>query len=199
MIKWYRNPMMQADLGGSMGLDTPEPQDTPMPEATPDDAPEPKSFSQEDVDRIVGERIKREREKMQRETKAQVDRARGEAERLAQMTAEQRAQEEAKKRQQELEAREADITRREVRAQAMETLAEKGLPKGLVDTLDCTNADTCQASLEAVEKAFKAAVEAEVNARLRTPEPPKAGTNRQPKEQDLTGTIRSKLFPDKPQ
>lgn len=152
MIKWYRNPMMQADLGGSMGLDTPEPQDTPMPEATPDDAPEPKSFSQEDVDRIVGERIKREREKMQRETKAQVDRARGEAERLAQMTAEQRAQEEAKKRQQELEAREADITRREVRAQAMETLAEKGLPKGLVDTLDCTNADTCQASLEAVER-----------------------------------------------
>ena len=50
MIKWYRNPMMQADLGGSMGLDTPEPQDTPMPEATPADAPEPKSFSQEAVD-----------------------------------------------------------------------------------------------------------------------------------------------------
>uniref|UniRef100_UPI000A52BAC2 capsid assembly scaffolding protein Gp46 family protein n=1 Tax=Geobacillus kaustophilus TaxID=1462 RepID=UPI000A52BAC2 len=71
--------------------------------------------------------------------------------------------------------REAEITRRELRATALETLAEKGLPKQLADILVYTDAETCQKSIESVEKVFRDAVEAAVNERLKGGEPPKGG------------------------
>ena len=201
MTRWHRIQMRQADqdAGGAaeVAADALEAAETAA--GPGGDRTEPAGFSQADLDRIVSDRLRRERDKMQREIKSQVEAARTEAERLAQMTADERAREEAQKRQQALEAREAALTRREVRAQALEALAERGLPKGLAETLDCSSADACQASLAAVEKAFRAAVEAEVNNRLRAPEPPKAGVNRPIETQDLPGSIRAKLFPDKPQ
>lgn len=68
-----------------------------------------------------------------------------------------------------------DITTRELRATAYETLAEKNLPKELVDILNYSDAEQCNKSIEAVEKAFKSAVEKSVNEKLRGGNPPKGG------------------------
>ena len=102
-----------------------------------------------------------------------------EAQKLARMTAEQKAEHERKQREEQLAKREAEITRRELTAQAKDTLAGKGLPIELAATLNYTDADACSASLAAVEKAFAAAVSKAVDERLRQPAP-KSGAENQP-------------------
>ena len=119
------------------------------------------------VDRVISERLNRAQSKWEKDFKEKLEQAKTEAEKLAKMNADQKAEYERKKREEELAAREADITKRELRAQALEQLAEKGLPKQLADILVYTDADSTNTSLEAVEKSFKEAVEAGINERLR--------------------------------
>ena len=133
----------------------------------------PRTFTQEDVDRIVNQRLARQ----QREADARVararDEARTEAERLAAMTQEQRIQHEReqtesamRERESSIAAREAEIARRELRAEAIETLASRGLPRNLEQILNYSGAEACSQSIDAVEKVFRDAVKAEVTKQL---------------------------------
>ena len=97
-----------------------------------------------------------------------------EAEKLAMMTKEEKAQYLAQKHEKELDEREAGITRRELMAEAKNTLAEKKLPVGLAEVLNYTDADSCNKSIAAVEKAFQEAVQAAVEEKLKGGKPPKA-------------------------
>ena len=130
-----------------------------------------KTFTQKDVDKLIQERVAREQAKW--EKKVQDERT--EAEKLAKMNADQKAEYEKQKKLDELAKREKDITTRELRATAYETLAEKNLPKELVDILNYSDAEQCNKSIEAVEKAFQSAVEKAVNDKLRGGNPPKGG------------------------
>ena len=95
---------------------------------------------------------------------------------MAAMNEKQKADYERDKQLKALEQRERDITTRELKATAYETLAEKGLPKELADILNYTDADQCKASIDAVEKAFQSSVEKAVNEKLRgNNQPPKSG------------------------
>ena len=75
--------------------------------------------------------------------------------------------------QKELDAREAEITKRELMATAKNTLTDKKLPLELADILVYTDAESCNASIAAVEKAFNTAVEAAVQERLKGGDPMK--------------------------
>lgn len=130
-----------------------------------------KTFTQKDVDKLIQDRLAREQSKWEK----RVQDERTEAEKLAKMNAEQKAKYAEEKRLSELEKREKEITTRELRATAYETLAEKNLPKELVDILNYESAETCNKSIEAVEKAFQSAVEKAVNDKLRGGNPPKGG------------------------
>ena len=110
---------------------------------------------------------------MQAEINTKVQEAVTEAERLAKMNAEQKAQYEREKKEKEIADREAAITKRELMATAKEQLAEKGLPVSLAAVLNYSNAEECSASIEAVGKAFQEAVEKAVNDRLSGGKPPK--------------------------
>ena len=77
------------------------------------------------------------------------------------------------KKEKELINREAEITRKELIAEAKNTLAEKKLPVGLADVLNYADADSCNKSISAVEKAFQEAVETAVQDRLKGGKPPK--------------------------
>lgn len=132
---------------------------------------EGKTFTQADIDRIVQQTIAKERKRAE----TAVQNARTEAERLAQMTAEQRAEHERQEREVALAKREAELTRRELRAQALETLTGRGLPHELADVLNYADADTCNASLTGMEKAFRTAVQRGVEDRMRGT-PPKSGS-----------------------
>lgn len=136
------------------------------------------SFSpeqQEYVNRLINQTIAKERSKWEKDFETRLNEAKTEAEKLAKMNAEQKAEYERQKREESLAKREQEITRRELRATALETLAEKGLPKQLADILDYTDAESTNKSIESVEKVFREAVEAAVNERLKGGAP-KGGT-----------------------
>jgi len=134
------------------------------------------SEQQEYINKLIGQTIAKERSRWEKEFQTKLDEAKTEAEKLAKMTAEQKAEYERRKREEELAKREREITRRELRATALETLAEKGLPKQLAEILDYTDAESTNKSIEAVEKVFREAVEQAVNERLKGGGAPKGGT-----------------------
>lgn len=111
------------------------------------------------------------RAKWEADAKAQAD----EAAKLAKMKTDEKAEYERQKREDELAKREADITRRELHAEAVTQLTEKGLPASLADILDCTSAENCKKSMEKVEKAFNEAVEKSVNSKLKGTTPKSGG------------------------
>lgn len=129
--------------------------------------------NQAEFDRRVGKALKTNQSKMQADIDAKIQEARTEAEKLAKMNAEQKAEYEKEKREKELADREASITKRELAATAKEQLAEKGLPLSLADVLNYSSAEACAASIDAVGKAFQEAVEKAVEDRLSGGKPPK--------------------------
>lgn len=96
-----------------------------------------------------------------------------EAEKLSKMTKEEKAQYLQQKKEKELSDRENEITRRELMAEAKNTLAEKKLPAGLAEVLNYADAEACKASIAAIEKAFQAAVQSAVEERLKGDKPPR--------------------------
>lgn len=96
-----------------------------------------------------------------------------EAEKLAKMTKEEKAQYMQQKREKELADREAAITRKELMAEAKNTLASDGLPQELAEVLDYSDADTCKKSMEKVKEVFQRAVETAVEEKLKGGKPPK--------------------------
>lgn len=132
-----------------------------------------KLYSQAEVENIINRRFA----KLQRESEKQAEQARKEGvtegEKLATMSAEERfkaqqekAESDFKAREDALKQREAELTRKELRAQAVETLTGKGLPASLADILNLADAEACNASIATVEKVFRDALKAEVDKRL---------------------------------
>lgn len=138
------------------------------------EAKQEKLLTQSEVDALIEKRLaraQRDQEKRLSEARAAgvqegEERARmSEAERLK--ADREKAERDAGEREKALRQREAEITRRELRAEALETLAGKGLPRELGELLDYTDAETCKASIGTVEKVFRAAVQAGVDERIR--------------------------------
>ena len=125
--------------------------------------PTAKTFTQDELNAIIDKRLERER----KDAQARIDKAVTEAQKLAKMSADERAEHERQELQKTLAQREAEITKRELRAEAKSQLSDKGLPVELAEVLPYTDADTTNAALAAVEKVFRQAVEKGVNERLK--------------------------------
>ena len=96
-----------------------------------------------------------------------------EVEKLARMNEAEKNKYLEEKKQAEWAAREAALTKRELAASAKDTLSERGLPLRLADVLNYSNAEAVKASIDAIEAAFNAEVEARVGERLKGGRPPK--------------------------
>lgn len=116
--------------------------------------------------------IEKERAKWESEQAARA----AEAEKLAKMKADEKAQYEREKAEKALADREAAVTKRELAAEAKSQLSDMGLPVKLAEVLDYSSAEACKASIDAVSAAFNEAVQAAVDERLRPKANPKAGT-----------------------
>lgn len=121
------------------------------------------------VQQAIGTAVKNAQEKWKLMTDDKVS----EAEKLAKMNKEEKAEYLRKKQEKELSEREAAVTKKELMAEAKNTLAEKKLPVGLADVLNYSDADSCKKSIDAVEQSFQKAVEAAVQEKLKGGEPPK--------------------------
>lgn len=145
---------------------------------------EPQSFddflktggNQAEFDRRVQKAVNTAVTNAQEKWQALTDDKLSEAEKLAKMTKEEKAQYMQQKKEKELSEREAAITRKELMAEARNTLAGDGLPQGLAEVLSYTDADACKKSMETVKAAFQKAVEAAVEEKLKGGKPPKKAT-----------------------
>lgn len=133
--------------------------------------------NQAEFDRRVQKAIDTAVSNAQQKWQALTDDKLSEAEKLAKMNKEEKAAYMQQKKEKELSDRESAVARKELMAEAKNTLAEKKLPAGLAEVLNYTNAESCNKSIDAVEKAFQAAVEAAVQERLKGGEPPKTPPN----------------------
>jgi hypothetical protein len=125
--------------------------------------PTAKTFTQDELNAIIDKRLERER----KDAQARIDKAVTEAQKLAKMSADERAEHEKQAHEKALADREAEITKRELRAEAKSQLSDKGLPIELAEILPYTDADTTNAAIVATEKVFRAAVEKGVTERLK--------------------------------
>lgn len=115
-----------------------------------------------------------------------------EAEKLSKMNKEEKDAYMRQKQEKDLLDREATITRRELMAEAKNTLAEKKLPVGLAEVLNYTDADSCNKSIAAVEKAFQEAVQSAVEEKLKGGKPPKKATSQE--ETDLVKQVEDLMM-----
>lgn len=129
--------------------------------------------NQAEFDRRVQKAVNTAVTKAQEKWQALADDKLSEAEKLAKMTKEEKAQYMQQKREKELTDREAAITRKEMMAEAKNTLASDGLPQELAEVLDYSDADTCKKSMEKVKEVFQRAVETAVEEKLKGGKPPK--------------------------
>ena len=127
--------------------------------------------NQAEFDRRVQKAIDTAVSNAQQKWQALTDDKLSEAEKLAKMNKEEKAAYMQQKKEKELSDRESAVARKELMAEAKNTLAEKKLPAGLAEVLNYTDAESCNKSIDAVEKAFQAAVEAAVQERLKGGDP----------------------------
>lgn len=130
---------------------------------------ETKTFTQEELDKIVQGRIAKERKAWEKHLEDE----KTEAQKLETMSEKEKKKYQEEKRIKDLDDREAAITRRELTAQAKVQLADKGIPTELAEILILTDADSCKKSIETVEKAFQSAVEKAVEEKIKGREPMK--------------------------
>lgn len=134
---------------------------------------EQKTFTQEEVDKLVGAYRKESREEMEIKLKEveenfnkRLVEEKKEAERLAQLDAEERKAEEDRKREEELRGRDLLITEKENRLKAIDKLSELEVPIKLVDFVVDVDLDKQQKNIEIVKETFDKAVEEVVQKKL---------------------------------
>lgn len=137
--------------------------------------------NQAEFDRRVQKAINTAVKKAQEKWQVLTDDKLSEAEKLAKMTKEEKADYLRQKKEKELSDREAAITKSELKAEAKNTLAEKKLPVSLADLLVYTDAESCNKSIATIEKVFQEAVETAVQAKLKGGDPQKKapGSNKE--------------------
>ena len=125
-----------------------------------------KTFSQEEVNDLIRKRVNEVNSKNDEKVKVAVSEAIKEYERQAQLSAEEKAAEETKKRQAELETKEHDLLIRENRAEAREILAEKGISNEILNYVVDTDLENTKKNIAVFEKLWNKAVEEGVNKKL---------------------------------
>lgn len=145
---------------------------TTPPTTDPVDPPgEPQGLTPEQVNKIIQDRLAKEQakwaKKLEEETK--------EAQRLANLNAEQRKQEELNKRIKELEEREAALQMQENKMETSKVLKDRGLSEAFVDFVIGTDNEATLERINALEVAFKEAVKVEVDKRIPSTDPQGSG------------------------
>lgn len=143
-----------------------------------------KTFSQEELNRIVSERVKRENEKHRQELEEAVQNAATEAARQAKLSAQEREKEMSEKQKAQIERKERELQMKENRLAAQEKLDELRIPRSLVDFVVDPNLEVQAARIETLSAEFAKSVNAEVASRT-------AGVT--PKDPSVPGTQSRKV------
>jgi hypothetical protein len=139
-----------------------------------------KTFTQEELDRVVTGRLAREQKKFEAKLKEQEQQfaaKQEEAAQLAKMNADEKKKFAEEKREKDLTAREAAIKTKELRFEALNILNERKLPSQLIDCVNLESAEAAKQSIDSIAEAFEAAITAGVDAKLKSNPPAYSGGN----------------------
>ena len=122
-----------------------------------------KTFTQEEVDKIVNKRLARER----KDIEAKIEAERAEAERLAKMSEAEKQQALFKKQVAEFEATKRAFEQEKLLNETSKQLASKNLPVEFAEMLKAQDAESTFENIKIFEAKFNEAVEKLVNERLK--------------------------------
>ncbi|HEM2816439.1 TPA: DUF4355 domain-containing protein, partial [Streptococcus suis] len=105
-----------------------------------------KTYTQAEVTEMIQQNVNRAVAKAHKDAEEQFQNKQDEAKKLAKMNAEDKQKYQLDKREKDLADREAEITRRELTAEAKTILSERGLPIELVDVVNLADADSVRDS-----------------------------------------------------
>ena len=125
-------------------------------------------------DRKLAKVLEKKQKEWEEKQQEAIQKALEEKERLSKLSEKERKEEELTQKEQELQKRIAEIERKELKADAVSDLSEKGLPADFADFLLADNAENTLENINTFKKAFDEAVNAAVKEQLRQ-ETPKAG------------------------
>jgi hypothetical protein len=126
-----------------------------------------KTFSQDELNTIVSQRVKEVQAKQEEAVKNAVAQAIAEERRQAKLSEEEREKEAKSKYEAELKAREDNITLRERRLEAQELLSQKNIPIDLVDFVVDLDENKTKDNIEKLAKIYSKSVETGVTDKLK--------------------------------
>ena len=152
--------------------------DVAIDNATETTVKEEKTFTQDELNKIVAERVAKERRKLDAEILKQQEMQERlieeESEKLAKMTEAEKvkakAERERKKFEEKVARYEAEMKafeQEKIKSQTMKLLGEKGLPIELCQFINSNTADEIMENVEVFEKCWSEAIEKSVSERLR--------------------------------
>ena len=132
---------------------------------------EAKTFTQEEVDKIIAKRIAREK----KDIEAKIEAERKQAEELAKLSEQEKASKLLEIKEKELEEKIRAFESEKLLNETSKQLASKNLPTEFAEILKGVDAETTFENIKVFEEKFNAALEVKVNERLRG-NVPKTGT-----------------------
>lgn len=130
---------------------------------------QPRTFTAEEMQAEIDRRVTQAMQKAQRKADARVK----EAEKLAQMSAQEKYEYELSQREKAIAEKEKELAIAENKATAAQILSDKGISAKLVEFVVAEDADTMMDNITLLEGEFKASVKAEVEKRLSSSTPKK--------------------------
>ncbi|MBQ2870321.1 DUF4355 domain-containing protein [bacterium] len=126
-----------------------------------------KTFTQEELNNIVSQRLKEVNAKNEETVKNAVAQAIAEERRQAKLSEEEREKEAKSKREAELKSRENELTLRENRITAQELLSQKNIPIDLVEFVVDLDESKTKDNIEKLAKTYNKSVETGVTDKLK--------------------------------
>lgn len=128
-------------------------------------------------DKKIAKALETAKSKWEKEFNEKLEQEKKEAERLAKLSEKERKEEELTKREQELQDRLRQLELKELKADAIADLNEKGLPSEFADFLLADNAEKTLENINHFKTAFDQAVNEAVKGKLRQETPKASGNN----------------------
>lgn len=131
-----------------------------------------RTFTQDEVNELIKDRIARERAKFEKTLNAKVEEVIKERQRLSELSDEELAKEKLTQKEKELQERENKLKYKEMLADTEQILRDRKLPTSFAEFLIAEDNDATLNNIKAFQTAFTEAVKAEVKKELsgKTPE-----------------------------
>lgn len=167
-----------ADDGGEGGEGEDKGNDGDNQNKEPNNDPN-KTYTQEELDKLiqseadkrVSSALETARTKWEKEYQEKLEREKKEAERLANLSAEEKEKELLEKTKRDIEERERTIKLKELKLDAIDILVEKKLPVKFADMLLKDDAESTMDNIKLFEKEWQEAIDAAVTEKLKGKSP----------------------------